>query len=660
MSEWVDGRVVNDLSHGCRDHVDRRSHPVSATRVRAYSWLKMPVVDEMERVMAATTLPTLLLGGDPAGDLDARLRLVAPVRSALPGVRGLVVGRTPPVPEGRRRRVGGRHRSRPWCTGNLERLTRTATSPLRRRNTMTDTDPRRPALDRRRRAPGAVRPHRRRLRPRARRGDQAGRSRRPGRDRRGGRSRRRPRSRAGATLSITKRQQMMFAFRELLERAQGRARARSSRREHGKVVSDALGEITRGLEVVELATGFPHLIKGEYSENVSTGVDVYSTQGSRSGVVGIISPFNFPAMVPLWFFPIAIAAGNTVVLKPSEKDPSAANWLAAAVHRGRAARRRVHRAARRQGRGRRAARAPRREGDLVRRLDADRPVHLRDRRPQRQAGAGPRRREEPHARAAGCRPRPRRRRRDQRRLRLGGRAVHGDLACVVAVEPVADALVAKITERMSTLRVGDGRRGCDMGPLVTEAHRDKVASYIDIAVEDGADGRGRRPRHRGRRRRRTASGSARRSSTAVPTDSRVYTEEIFGPVLSIVRVVELRGGRRAHQRERVRQRHGDLHQRRRRRAPVPERGRGGHDRHQRADPRSRGVLLVRRLEGVAVRRREGLRVQGFDFFTREKAITSRWLDPSHGGINLGFPQNRRRGLDQVIAPNTDSPTNTTR
>ncbi|MCU1475390.1 MAG: methylmalonate-semialdehyde dehydrogenase (CoA acylating), partial [Subtercola sp.] len=132
---------------------------------------------------------------------------------------------------------------------------------------------------------------------------------------------------AWSALSITRRQQIIFAFRELVNQRKGEL-AEILTAEHGKVLSDAVGEITRGLEVVELATGFPHLIKGEYSENVSTGVDVYSTK-SPLGVVGIISPFNFPAMVPMWFFPIAIAAGNTVVLKPSEKDPSSANWLAA-------------------------------------------------------------------------------------------------------------------------------------------------------------------------------------------------------------------------------------------------------------------------------------------------------------------------------------------
>ena len=126
--------------------------------------------------------------------------------------------------------------------------------------------------------------------------------------------------------SIAKRQSVLFAFRELLN-ARKDELAEIITAEHGKVVSDAMGEIMRGQEVVELGTGFPHLIKGAYTENASTGIDVYSIK-QPLGVVGIISPFNFPAMVPMWFFPIAIAAGNAVVLKPSEKDPSAALWLA--------------------------------------------------------------------------------------------------------------------------------------------------------------------------------------------------------------------------------------------------------------------------------------------------------------------------------------------
>ncbi len=118
----------------------------------------------------------------------------------------------------------------------------------------------------------------------------------------------------------------MFAFREILN-ARKEELAAIITAEHGKVLSDALGEVMRGQEVVEFACGIPHLLKGGYSESVSTGVDVYSIR-QPLGVVGIISPFNFPAMVPMWFFPIAIAAGNSVIVKPSEKDPSAQNFIA--------------------------------------------------------------------------------------------------------------------------------------------------------------------------------------------------------------------------------------------------------------------------------------------------------------------------------------------
>ncbi|MFD1213021.1 aldehyde dehydrogenase family protein, partial [Arthrobacter sp. GCM10027362] len=126
--------------------------------------------------------------------------------------------------------------------------------------------------------------------------------------------------------SIARRTQIMFAFRELLNARKGELAAIITA-EHGKVLDDALGEVSRGQEVVEFACGIPHLLKGGYTENASTKVDVHSLR-QPLGVAAIISPFNFPAMVPMWFFPVAIASGNTVVIKPSEKDPTAANWLA--------------------------------------------------------------------------------------------------------------------------------------------------------------------------------------------------------------------------------------------------------------------------------------------------------------------------------------------
>lgn len=126
--------------------------------------------------------------------------------------------------------------------------------------------------------------------------------------------------------SLTKRVQVLFAFRELVNTNKEKIAAFITA-EHGKVLSDAVGEVTRGLEVIEFACGIPHLLKGGYSEEVSTGVDVYSIR-QPLGPVAIISPFNFPAMVPMWFFPIAIAAGNSVIVKPSEKDPSAIMLMA--------------------------------------------------------------------------------------------------------------------------------------------------------------------------------------------------------------------------------------------------------------------------------------------------------------------------------------------
>src|SRR5262249_1625844 len=131
-------------------------------------------------------------------------------------------------------------------------------------------------------------------------------------------------SRAFATWrssSLAARTSVLFAFRSLLHLRREEV-AQILPAEHGKVLADAAGEVQRGLEVVDFACGGPHLLKGAYSENASTGVDVYSLR-QPLGVVGAITPFNFPAMVPLWFVPLAIACGNTVVLKPSEKDPSA-------------------------------------------------------------------------------------------------------------------------------------------------------------------------------------------------------------------------------------------------------------------------------------------------------------------------------------------------
>lgn len=443
--------------------------------------------------------------------------------------------------------------------------------------------------------------------------------------------------------SIAKRQQVMFAFRELLNARKSELAAIITA-EHGKVLSDAMGEIARGQEVVELATGFPHLIKGAYSENASSGIDVYSLK-QPLGVVGIISPFNFPAMVPMWFFPIALAAGNAVVLKPSEKDPSAALWIArlwqeAGLPDGAFTvlqgdklavdgllespsvasisfvgstpiAQYIYETASRHGKRVQALGGaknhmlvlPDADLDLV----ADAAIN---------AGYG----------AAG-----------ERCMAI---------SVVLAVDSVADALVAKIAERIATLKVGNGADAAepDMGPLITDVHRDKVSSYVDIAEADGArvvvDGRG-----------FTVDGAedgfffGPTLLDAVPTTSRAYTEEIFGPVLSVVRVqsydegVDLINSGQFGNGTAIFTNDGGAARRFQNEVqvgmiginvpipvPVAYHSFGGWKQSLFGDAKAYGV-------------------HGFDFFTREKAITARWIDPAaradgaSAGINLGFPQN---------------------
>lgn len=344
------------------------------------------------------------------------------------------------------------------------------------------------------------------------------------------------------SFSAAKRQSILFNFRELLN-ARKHELAEIITAEHGKVLSDAMGEILRGQEVVELACGFPDLVKGAYSENVSTGIDVYSLR-QPIGVASIISPFNFPAMVPMWFFPIAIAAGNAVILKPSEKDPSASLWLAelwreAGLPSGvfnvlqgdkvavdnlltspdvasvsfvgsTPIAKYIYDTASQHGKRVQALGGaknhmlvlPDADLDLV----ADQAVN---------AGYG----------AAG-----------ERCMAI---------SVVLAVEPAADELIRKIADRIANLRIGNGAGTDgiepDMGPLITDAHRDHVKEYVDIAEADGAriivDGRG-----------FTVGGHENgfwfgpTLLDEMPVSSRAYQEEIFGPVLSIVRVRSFQEG----------------------------------------------------------------------------------------------------------------------
>ena len=435
--------------------------------------------------------------------------------------------------------------------------------------------------------------------------------------------------------STAKRQQVMFAFRELLNARKDELAAILTS-EHGKVLSDAAGEVTRGLEVVEFACGMPHLSKGSYSENASTDVDVYSLK-QPLGVVGIISPFNFPAMVPMWFFPIALAAGNTVVLKPSEKDPSVANWLAAllkeaglpdgvfnVVHGDKEAvdallvhddvasisfvgstpiARYVYETGTAHGKRVQALGGaknhmlvlPDADLDLV----ADAAVN---------AGFGS----------------------------AGERCMA--VSVVLAIDTIADEVVARVRDRMGKLVTGDGRGSADMGPLITAEHRDKVAGYVDVATADGAevvvDGRGVEPDG-------AADGFWLGPTLVdkVPTSSTVYTDEIFGPVLSVVRVASydegmaLINGSPYGNGVAIFTNDGGAARRFQREVevgmvginvpipvPVAYHSFGGWKASLFGDAKAYGV-------------------HGVDFFTREKAITSRWPDPSHGGVDLGFPQN---------------------
>jgi malonate-semialdehyde dehydrogenase (acetylating)/methylmalonate-semialdehyde dehydrogenase len=435
--------------------------------------------------------------------------------------------------------------------------------------------------------------------------------------------------------SWAKRQGVVFRFRELLNERKAEVAAILTN-EHGKVTSDALGEVARGLEVVEFATAMPHLAKGEYSENVSTGVDVYSIR-QPLGVVGIISPFNFPAMVPLWFFPLAIAAGNTVVLKPSEKDPSAAIWMAQLMTE---------------------AGLPDGVLNVVHgdKVSVDALLEHPDVESISFVGSTPIAK---YVYETGTRH-------GKRVQALGGAKNHmlvlpdADLdlvadsavnagfgsagercmaiSVVVAVEPVADELIAKITERMAGLTVGDGTRGCDMGPLITREHRDKVAGYIDIAVQDGADvvvdGRG-----------VEVDGEADgfwlgpTLIDKVATTSDVYTHEIFGPVLSVVRVATYDDGLALINASQygngtaIFTNDGGAARRFQHEAQVGMIGINV------PIPVPVGYFSFGGWKDSLFGDTKAYGPDAIHFFTRQKAITSRWLDPSHGGINLGFPQN---------------------
>ncbi len=436
--------------------------------------------------------------------------------------------------------------------------------------------------------------------------------------------------------SLSRRSEVLFHFRELVD-ANRKEIASLLTAEHGKVLSDALGEVARGLENIEFACGVPHLLKGGYSEQAATGVDVYSIH-QPLGVVAGITPFNFPAMVPMWMFGNAIACGNSFVLKPSEKDPSASLFLAELLAQ---------------------SGVPDGVFNVVQgdKVAVDRLLEHPDVQAVSFVGSTPiARYVYEHGTAAG-----------KRVQALGGAKNHmvvlpdADIAMaadaavsagygsagercmaisvVVAVGDAADPLVDAIRDRLPKLRVGPGAEpDSDMGPLITREHRDRVAGYLDKGAEAGArvvvDGR-EAPVTQG-------DGFFLGASLIddVQPGMDVYRDEIFGPVLSVMRVATY------HEALRL----------------VNE------------NPYGNGAAIFTRDGGVARQFQfdveagmVGVNVpipvpvayysfggwndslfgdthmygpEGIHFYTRTKVVTSRWPDPATSAVDLGSPQNR--------------------
>jgi malonate-semialdehyde dehydrogenase (acetylating)/methylmalonate-semialdehyde dehydrogenase len=439
---------------------------------------------------------------------------------------------------------------------------------------------------------------------------------------------------AWRATSLSRRAEVMFHLRELVD-ANRKEIASLLTSEHGKVLSDALGEVARGLENIEFACGIPQLLKGGYSEQAATGVDVYSIR-QPLGVVAGITPFNFPAMVPMWMFANALACGNTFVLKPSEKDPSVSLFLAELLVQA----------------GLPAGCFNVVQGDKV---AVDRLLDHPDVAAVSFVGSTPIAR---HIYETGTRN-------GKRVQALGGAKNHmlvladADLdmaadaaigagygsagercmaiSVVLASESVADDLVAKIAERIPAIKVGPGNEpDSEMGPLITGEHRDRVAGYVAGAAAAGAtvvvDGRDGAP----------GDGFFLKPSLidGVQPGMACYDDEIFGPVLSVVRVHGYDDGV----------------------AMIN------------ANPYANGTALFTRDGGAARQFQFDVEVgmvgvnvpipvpvsyysfggwkaslfgdthmygpEGINFYTRGKVVTSRWPDPATSSIDLGFPQNR--------------------
>ena len=436
-------------------------------------------------------------------------------------------------------------------------------------------------------------------------------------------------------LSLSRRAELFFGIRQLFH-SHREELARLLTAEHGKVLSDARGEVARGLEVIEFCCGIATLLKGGFSEQVSNGVDVYSIR-QPLGVVAGITPFNFPVMVPMWMWAPALACGNTFVLKPSEKDPSASVLTAELLAE---------------------AGVPVGVFNVVHgdRVAVDALLEHPDVTAISFVGSTPVARSVyERATAAG-----------KRCQALGGAKNHmvvlpdadiemaadaavsagygsaGErcmaVSVVVAVGEVADELVAAITERIAKVKVGNGLEpGSEMGPLVTREHRDRVASYVERAPAEGAtvvvDGRRSVPDGDG-----FFLGPSLIDNVGPGMDN--YRDEIFGPVLAVTRVENFEQAL----------------------ALVNE------------NPYGNGTALFTRDGGAARRFQLDVQVgmvginvpipvpvasysfggwkaslfgdrhiygpEGVDFYTRSKVVTARWPDPAGSRVDLGFPQTR--------------------
>ena len=439
---------------------------------------------------------------------------------------------------------------------------------------------------------------------------------------------------AWRATGLTKRAAVMFKLREIVT-AKSDELARIITAEHGKVVSDAAGEVVRGLENVEYCAGLMHHLKGEFSEQVSSGVDVHSVR-QPVGVVACITPFNFPAMVPLWMVTTAIACGNTVILKPSERDPSAALWIAQAF---------------------KDAGLPDGVLNVVNgdKEAVDGILDHDDIKAVSFVGSTPIA-QYIYERAS---------KNGKRVQALGGAKNHmvvmpdADLdaaadaavsaaygsagercmavSVLVAVGEVADPLVDKIAERMGKLVIGDGfDERSEMGPLITREARDRVASYVASATDEGA-----RVVVDGREKHFDESGFFIGTSLVdhVKPGMKVYDEEIFGPVLSVVRVetfedaVELinanqfangvaiftRDGKSAREFEFAIE-VGMVGVNVPIPVPVGSFSFGGWKKSLFGDTHMYGA-------------------EAFNFYTRRKVVTTRWPDPTQSQVDLGFPTN---------------------